>query len=101
MKLSPEDEGKWLLRRAMKKRLPPAITTRSKMGFTVPLKDLLASAKDLVKDVMNSPSPLSDQLDELRILRFFNDYYAGKNEEHLKAWTIFTLHYWLRTNRSA
>ncbi len=97
LKIGNQDT-KRILRDAMRDVLPKEILARPKMGFTVPLKRILLDSKELVVDVMNSFSPLNSYVDHVRVVRLFNDYYSGRNTDHLRIWTLFVLYFWLNSN---
>ncbi|MBK7865293.1 MAG: asparagine synthase (glutamine-hydrolyzing) [Archangiaceae bacterium] len=84
LKLTPEKKTKFLLRKLMNGKLPDGVMNRPKMGFTVPIREVLLDARGLAQDVINSFSPLDDCLDHLAVVRLFNDWFEGRNTEDLK-----------------
>jgi len=98
LKLTPDKTTKFVLRRLMEKRLPAGIMKRPKMGFTVPIRDVLLSARDLAQDAINGFSPLNDHLDHLAVVRLFNDWFEGRNTEDLRVWSLFMLYLWTHRN---
>ncbi|MCB2185654.1 MAG: asparagine synthase (glutamine-hydrolyzing) [Deltaproteobacteria bacterium] len=97
-KIGPDGEGKLILKRLMAGRLPAGVLTRPKMGFSVPLDELLAANRDLCLDLLATASPLDAVLrrEELRARALA--FYAGEVVSPLLVWTVFVLYYWMRQN---
>jgi asparagine synthase (glutamine-hydrolysing) len=82
---------------AFREDLPPAILTRSKMGFEVPVGDFLRNElRDMYRDVV---SP--DRLDEFGInaaaAQSAFDRHQSRAEDHTELlWSLMTLCWWRR-----
>lgn len=95
-KLHSDGTSKWLLRRMMAKRLPAQILERKKMGFSVPLDELVRAARDRALQALEDP-----KLDGLwAVLRrdaiefSVVGYYKGAHGDTLRAWTVIVLVLW-------
>ena len=95
-KLHPNGLGKWILREAMNKYLPKNILQRKKMGFTVPVDQLLKKLKPTVLELVNSPmkSSLEGVLDLNEIKKTVTTYYKNTEGSALQVWTLFIMLYW-------
>ena len=99
-KLHSDGTSKWLLRRLMHKRLPPQILERKKMGFSVPLADFVAEARDRVMSCLTDRKldSLWQCLDRDRISWLIEGYYSGQQADILRTWTVIVLLLWAREN---
>ncbi|MEZ5854611.1 MAG: asparagine synthase (glutamine-hydrolyzing) [Hyphomicrobiaceae bacterium] len=96
MKLGVEG-GKRLLREAFGKRLPQRIIDRPKMGFSVPLDELVAAQRDRGYDLLNqhASSELAACLDIAEVRRRFDAHHSGETKNSLWAWTTLALLQWM------
>lgn len=87
---------KWILKEAVRDFLPEGIIERRKMGFSVPVKEILNRMKDTVLSAYDDArGTVLDGVVSVRALRkHTDDYYAGKHTDSLKVWTHFVLVYW-------
>ena len=97
-KLRDGSIGKWILRQAMADALPADCLTRPKMGFTVPLDQVLASCKGTVLDAIAENRSLDGLMNRSKVLSFVGDYYRGRHQRTLQTWTLFVLYYWFQEN---
>jgi asparagine synthase (glutamine-hydrolysing) len=99
-KLHPDGTSKWLLRKMMLKRLPPSILERRKMGFSVPLADFVAEARDRIMQALGDPAldSLWGIINRQRISGVVTGYYAGHHSDTLRTWTIIVLILWCQRN---
>lgn len=88
--------GKYLLRRAFASRLPPNIITRPKMGFTVPIDQLVDHMRDRLDVLLRQlgSSALAEQLDFAALRRVIDEHYAGSRRNGLRVWTMLVLLQW-------
>lgn len=95
LKIGP-DGGKHVLRRAFGSRLPPSITTRPKMGFTVPIDQLVDGMREHLYGLLSqlSTSALAEHLDFPALRRICDAHYDGSRRNGLRIWTILVLLQW-------
>lgn len=89
--------SKHILKELAKERLPDTVINRPKMGFTVPIKNLLFEMRELVMDSLRqvATTELADYLDMKKLNNLVEGFYKGsKGIPELKVWTVFTLVYW-------
>jgi asparagine synthase (glutamine-hydrolysing) len=88
---------KWVLRQAMKDRLPEEILSRKKMGFPVPVGSWFRGEwQHLLTEFVLSERALSRGLfnaDAVR--RFVSGHLAGENHTE-RLWALLTLEIWQR-----
>jgi asparagine synthase (glutamine-hydrolysing) len=89
--------GKWLLRRASERALPPAILERGKHGFSVPLASWLRGPLAPRVRTILADSPVWSVLDR-GTFGGFADEHAARRGDHAKAlWALVVLDAWMRT----
>lgn len=91
----PGPSGKWLLRELMTDLLPRNVIKRPKMGFSVPIPELLLSIKGLVQDTLRASGILDLILDRRAIIAVVDAHFDGRQTAPLLVWTLFILHYWV------
>lgn len=87
---------KWILKRALKDRVPMTIANRKKMGFPTPLASLLRGrwGRQAEAELMD-PSKTSKALfDRERIRRMFRDHRAGRNDFSMPIMQLLMFEYW-------
>lgn len=102
LKISPDGIGKWLLKEAMKQALPESIIGRPKMGFSVPLQEMLQKLEERFRSDLEQArhGALAQVLDIPQISKLFqSSSQSGFALETLKVWTLMILISW--TNRFA
>lgn len=89
-------QGKWLLRRLLRRRVPDELVARPKMGFSVPIdawlrgplrpwaEDLLAEAT-LARDGFLAPDP---------VRRTWREFLAGRGSAGLGLWAVLVFQAW-------
>ena len=93
--------SKWLLRRILYKRVPPALLERPKMGFGVPLADWFRGAlRGTMEDKL-----ASGELEALGLVAeparaLWTDFKAGRSHRTDLLWSLFALISWSKTWRS-
>lgn len=85
---------KYVLREAMKKILPPEISTRRKLGFPVPIRHWLKHefypwAKDLIHD-----SQVEEWINKEFVLTLLDRHKEGKADHSRQLWTVLTFMLW-------
>jgi len=98
----PEDfklgssDGKAVLRRAFANDLSKSVLTRPKMGFSVPVNDLLLQMKERLYSLLNPEEKgiFADLIDYKMLRQDFDDHFSGQRENSLWLWTIFVLLQW-------
>ncbi len=90
------ENGKSLLRRAFAPKLPASVIERRKMGFSVPVADLLKTMKPRVYEMIASqaPGPFAEYIDFAALRRDADDHYAGRREQPLWLWTVLVMLQW-------
>ena len=90
--------SKWLLRRLMRDRLPPAILSRPKMGFGVPVGEWLrGELRPLLYDTLLSPRALGRGYFRPEAVRALVDEHLSRRADrtaHL--WALLMLELWFR-----
>jgi asparagine synthase (glutamine-hydrolysing) len=89
---------KWILKRAMKDRLPKEILTRKKMGFPTPLASMFQ--RDLsgyLRDLLLSPKCLNRQYFKRQAVeRLIEENTSRKKDHHRVLWQLVVLEEWHR-----
>jgi asparagine synthase (glutamine-hydrolysing) len=95
--------GKWLLRRAMKRELPPEIVSRPKEGFPVPLAAWFRSSlKPMISDLLlDSRGPISALIPRCRVEKAIHDHATGSIDATKPLWLYFNLNLFFREYRLA
>ncbi|MDA8240169.1 MAG: asparagine synthase (glutamine-hydrolyzing) [Nitrospiraceae bacterium] len=96
-----EGISKWILKDAIKPYLPKSIVQRPKMGFTVPVAELLEDFKPLIVATCENArgSNISEVLNIGHIRTFVHGYYKKGAVTPIQIWTLFVLLYWFETNK--
>lgn len=90
-------ESKWLLRQMLYKRVPRSLVDRPKMGFSVPLAELLNSGLREVVDARFACHSLEGLgLDPRPVHAMWQSFLAGDKNQADKIWTLFALVSWAR-----
>jgi len=86
---------KWLLRRLLARRVPPALTDRSKMGFGVPLQSWLRGPLRSRGDrLFESTSLESVGIDARRARDAWREFSAGKSDQSHRIWSLVAIAMW-------
>jgi asparagine synthase (glutamine-hydrolysing) len=88
--------GKQVLRRAFAKKIPESVLTRPKMGFSVPLPQLLYALRDCLKDLISATrkTELGAVLDMEYLESVSEDHFTGRRENTLWLWAALVLMQW-------
>lgn len=96
------DGGKSILRRTFSSVLPQSILTRPKMGFSVPVSDIVGQMRGRLYDLLDAEktSVLGQMLDCRALRADFDAHFAGHRDQSLWLWTVFVLLQWFNLNNS-
>ena len=87
--------GKSVLRKAFSRSLPPSVISRKKMGFSVPVSQLLDRLKNRFRYLLESrEGAFSNHIDYDRLIEDFEDHFSGRREQSLWLWTVIVLLQW-------
>jgi asparagine synthase (glutamine-hydrolysing) len=102
-KLRPEfkrvgGSTKWLLKRALRSRLPPEILSRPKMGFGVPLaRWFREDLRELPTDVLLDPRSLQrGYFRRAEVEDLVREHRAGIADHSVRLWVLLQLEMWHR-----
>lgn len=92
-------EKKYLLKQAMKEKLPASILERKKVGFPTPLNHMFRSGlAEYAGDVLRSSAFLNrGYFEGSAVSTLLDDHHAGKGEHHRELWQLLVLEQWFRT----
>jgi asparagine synthase (glutamine-hydrolysing) len=92
--------SKVVLKQAFAEFLPPAIKTRSKMGFGVPISRWFRDElKNELCDVLLDPVCLNRSLFRPEAIeKLVADHVRGKREHSFRLWALLMLELWFRTH---
>ena len=92
-------DGKLLLRKAMGRYVPTAITEKEKQGFTAPDASWFKGESiDYVRRVIfDSRAPIYDYLDRESVQALVNDHLEGRENRRLLIWSLLNLDKWCQT----
>jgi asparagine synthase (glutamine-hydrolysing) len=90
------DVGKRVLRRAFANRIPASILSRPKMGFSVPLPELLRRLRGRFMDLLaaSRKTELEEYLDLECIGAVAKDHFSERRDDTLRLWTVLVLMQW-------
>lgn len=92
-------DGKLLLRKAMRRHIPDAVTDREKQGFSAPDSSWFKgeSIEYVRRIVGDSKSPIYDFLDKTAINSLVNEHLEGRVNRRLLIWSILNFHNWCKS----
>ena len=92
-------QGKVLLKRLARRRLPREVVDRPKVGFTVPLSPWFRGPlRPLLEDTLLSPTCLGrGWYDATELRALVRDHVEGRRDRGRELWTLLTLELWHRT----
>jgi len=100
-KIGFDSETKVLLRKAFRRWLPSTVATRAKMGFSVPIGEILERNRSVVEETLSAASPLDNALDRAAVRAIVSDHYSARRREPLLMWTLFVLYAWFERARAS
>ena len=91
-------EGKVLLKRLARRRLPRAVVDRPKVGFAVPLSPWFRGPlRELLCDTLLAPTCLARGYYDPGVLKgYVADHLEGRRDRARELWTLLTLELWHR-----
>lgn len=92
-------QTKVILREAFADMIPPQVTRRGKMGFTVPLESWFRKElRDYLRELILSPDArLRSYVNQDHVRRLYDAHLAGQADHATRLWTLLTFEVWLRT----
>ncbi len=88
---------KWLLKRAMRSRLPEGITTRAKQGFSIPMKNWLrGELLDLTHDAVFSSRLIDEHFQKSVLERLWSEHQQLRHNHSHLFWTLLNVSLWER-----
>lgn len=89
-------ETKWIFKQAVKDRLPPIVTERTKRGFEIPLDDWLSGPlRDIFADVVLTPaSPVDSYVSRTTVEALYRDHLRGAGRHGPVLWALLVLARW-------
>lgn len=96
LKLEPPNNGKAILKRAMRPRLPSAVIDRPKKGFGIPVAAWLKGPLDPLVDELLAPRRLSEAgyLDAARVRRLVDEHRRSERNHRKVLWTLLSFELW-------
>ena len=91
--------GKWILRELAKRRLPAALATMPKRGFTAPVGAWIAGpyAGRYEEEVLASSTRTGTLIDRSVLRAWFDEHRAGRADHSYVLWAVWVLERWLQT----
>jgi len=91
--------SKYLLRRVMRRHLPPAVLARRKMGFGVPIDHWLRDGlQELSHDLLLSKTATErGYFEPATVRRYLDEHARGVAQHHTRIWSLLMLELWHRT----
>ena len=88
---------KWLLKSAMRERLPPGIAMRPKQGFSIPMKNWIrGELAALTRDEVFSSPLIGEHFRREALDRLWQEHQASRHNHSHLFWTLLNLALWER-----
>jgi asparagine synthase (glutamine-hydrolysing) len=88
---------KWLLKDALKNRLPPGIAMRKKQGFSIPMKNWIrGELLDFTRDEVFSSKLIVEYFNMPSLERFWTEHQLRQHNHSHLFWTLLNLSLWGR-----
>jgi asparagine synthase (glutamine-hydrolysing) len=88
---------KWLLKSAMRERLPPGIAMRAKQGFSIPMKNWIrGELATLTRDEVFSSPLIGEHFRRQALERLWNEHQTRRHNHSHLFWTLLNLALWER-----
>jgi asparagine synthase (glutamine-hydrolysing) len=88
---------KWLLKSAMRERLPPGIAMRAKQGFSIPMKNWIrGELATLTRDEVFSSSLIGEHFRRQALERLWREHQERRHNHAHLFWTLLNLALWER-----
>jgi len=90
------EQKKFLLREAMRSRIPDSILDRRKMGFSVPLADWMAGPlrRPVQSSLFSPDSGLTAVFAPYAVDAYWDDVLAGRREHATSLWSMYMFELW-------
>ncbi len=86
---------KWLLKCAMRERLPEGIAMRSKQGFSIPMKNWIrGELLELTRDAVFSSGLIEDHFQKSALERLWNEHQQRRHNHSHLFWTLLNVSLW-------
>jgi asparagine synthase (glutamine-hydrolysing) len=88
---------KWLLKQAMRERLPPGIAMRPKQGFSIPMKNWIrGELYELTRDEVFSSPLIAQHFRRDALERLWSEHQGRRHNHSHLFWTLLNLAIWER-----
>jgi asparagine synthase (glutamine-hydrolysing) len=88
---------KWLLKDVMRSRLPPGIATRSKQGFSIPMKNWIrGELLELTRDEVFSSRLIAEHFRKDTLERYWREHQQRQHNHSHLFWGLLNLSLWER-----
>jgi asparagine synthase (glutamine-hydrolysing) len=88
---------KWLLKHAMRQRLPPGIAMRPKQGFSIPMKNWIRGELfELTRDSVFSSPLVTEHFRRDALERLWGEHQSRRHNHSHLFWTLLNLALWER-----
>jgi asparagine synthase (glutamine-hydrolysing) len=88
---------KWLLKDVMRSRLPPGIATRSKQGFSIPMKNWIrGELLELTRDEVFSSRLIAEHFRKDTLERYWHEHQQRQHNHSHLFWGLLNLSLWER-----
>jgi asparagine synthase (glutamine-hydrolysing) len=88
---------KWLLKRAMRSRLPEGIATRAKQGFSIPMKNWIrGELLELTHDTVFSSRLIDEHFQKSVLERLWTEHQQLRHNHSHLFWTLLNVSLWER-----
>ncbi len=100
--LAPRGQRQGLLRRISRRRLPPEVADRRKMGFAIPIGEWFRTdyggLKGLLLDHLRAMEPFGPMTLDRRVIRRLIEEHLDRRRDHgHRLFTLLTLSIWAKT----
>jgi len=95
-----DGNGKWILRKILKKYIPEKLTERPKMGFGIPIESWLRGPlRDWTENLLEEKKLEEEGYFNSKLIRKkWRDHLHGKNNWHKQLWDILMFQAWNEKN---
>jgi len=95
-------QGKWLLRRVLRRYLPKYLFERPKQGFNVPIGEwLIGPLRDWAQELLDGSRIRRDGfLDDVRVQACWQEHLSGRKNRARELWAILMVQAWLDAMRA-
>ncbi|GLC28483.1 asparagine synthase (glutamine-hydrolyzing) [Roseisolibacter agri] len=88
--------GKWLLRQAIEGIVPPAVLTKPKQGFGVPLGQWFAGPlRHRIDGLLRERSEIAEYVEPGAVARLHAEHVSGRRDHSMMLWRLLVLETWL------